>query len=272
MNSSTFSKSVIEVSFSGEGIKPDSVKASDIADILKAVENMVESQVFREHPEIDKEQVILGFVNIKSESVDLQFVSPIEEIVFPIFRSIGQAVRTNDYKDLPTGSIDALDTIVSFSRRKQCIAEFVTNNGHREILATITPKTTLERRARLSGETTIYGQVVRVGGREPRAMVELLNGQTVFCDTNEAVAKKLGSRLYTTVGLFGMARWDDESLKLEQFTIKDVTTYEELPLEDVMNQLAKAVGVYYSDVTDVEKYISDIRRQDQEPNEFSLLR
>lgn len=135
----------------------------------------------------------------------------------------------------------------------------MTTNGRRKVLATITPETTLARRAKLSGETTIYGQVIRVGGREPRVMVELLSGQTVFCDTNEDIAKKLGSRLYTTVGLFGVAQWDGESLKLEQFTIKDVTTYEELPLEDVMNQLAKAVGVYYGDVTDVEKYISDIR-------------
>jgi len=259
MNNRAFSKSLIEVNFSGEGIKPDSVKASDIADILKAVENMVESQVFRDHPEIDKEQVIIGFVNIKSESIGLQFVSPIQNIVFPIFRSIGEAIETNDYKGLPTTSIDALDTIISFSRKKQCIAEFVTSNEHREVLATITPETTLERRARLSGETIVYGQVVRVGGREPRAMVELVNGQTVFCDTNKDIAQKLGSRLYTVVGLLGMARWDAESLKLEQFTIEDVTTYEELPLEDVMNQLAKAVGIYYSDVTDVKKYISNIR-------------
>ena len=259
MNNSTSSKSFIEVSFSGEGVKPDSVKASDIADILKAVEDMVEAQVFRDHPEIDKEQVILGFVSIKGNSVDLKFVSPIQEIVFPIFRGIGQAVMTNDYRDLPPSSIDALDTIATFSRKKRCTAELVTTNGHREVLATITPKTVLEKRARLSGETTVYGRVVRVGGKDPRAMVELLNGQIVYCDTNEAIARELGSRLYTNVGLFGVARWDAESLKLEQFTINDVTPYEELPLEDAMNQLAKAVGMYYSDVTDVEKYISDIR-------------
>ncbi len=260
MNNRALSKSLIEVNFSGENIKPDSVKASDIGEILKAVENMVESQVFRDHPEINKEQVIVGFVNIKSESIGLQFVSPIENIVFPIFRSVGQAIETNDYKGLPTSSIDAVETIITFSRKKQCVAELVTSNEHREVLATITPQTTLERRARLSGETIVYGQVVRVGGREPRAMVELLSGQTVFCDTNKDVAKKLGNRLYTVVGLLGMARWDAESLRLEQFTIEDVTPYEELLLEDAMNQLAKAVGIYYSDVTDVKKYISDIRR------------
>lgn len=259
MSSSTVSESFIEVSFIGEGIKPDSVKASDIADILKAVENMVEAQVFRDHPEVDKEQVIVGFVNIKSDSVDLQFVSPIQQIVFPIFQGIGEAVMANDYRDLPAGSIEALDTIVTFSRKKQCIAELVTTNGRRKVLARITPKTVLEKRAKLSGETTVYGKVVRVGGKEPRAMVELLNGQIVFCETTEAIARKLGTRLYTNVGLFGVAHWDAESLKLQQFTISDVTPYEELPLEDAMNQLAKAVGVYYGDVTDVDKYIADIR-------------
>jgi len=259
MNSSASSTNFLEVSFSGEGVKPNSVKASDIADILKAVEDMVEAQVFRDHPEIDKEQVILGFVSIKGDSVDLKFVSPIEEIVFPIFQAIGGAVTANDYRDLPAGSIEALDKIVTFSRKRQCVAELVTGNGHRRVLATITPDIVFEKRARLTGETTVYGRVVRVGGKDPRAMVELLNGQTIFCDTTEAIARKLGIRLYTNVGLLGLARWDAESLKLEQFTITDVTLYEELPLEDAMNQLTKAVGIYYRDVTDVDKYIADIR-------------
>jgi hypothetical protein len=253
------SERFIEVSFSGTDIKPASVKASDIAEILKAVEDMVEAQVFRDHPEIDREQVIVGFVNIKSESVDLQFVSPLQQIVFPIFQGIGEAVTTNDYRNLPAGSVDALDKIVTFSRKRQCVAELVTRNGHRKVLATITPDIVFEKRARLTGETTVYGRVVRVGGKEPKAMVELLSGQTIYCETTETIAKKLGTRLYTNVGLLGLARWDAESLKLEQFTITDVTPYEELPLEDAMNQLAKAVGTYYSDVSDVNKYIADIR-------------
>lgn len=259
MNNSTSPENFIEVSFSGEGVKPNSVKASDIADILKAVEDMVEAQVFRDHPEIDKDQVILGFVSIKGDSVDLKFVSPIEGIVFPIFQGIGKAVTANDYRDLPTGSIEALDKIVTFSRKKQCVAELVTSDGHRRVLATITPNIVFEKRARLSGETTVYGRVVRVGGKDPKAMVELLNGQTIYCETTEAIARKLGTRLYTNVGLSGLARWDAESLQLQQFTITDVTPYEELPLEDAMNQLAKAVGTYYSDVHDADKYITDIR-------------
>ena len=264
MNDMT-TENLIEISFSGKDVKPSTVKASEIADILKAVENMVESQVFRDHPEIDKEAVIVSFVNIRASSVDLQFASPIPQIANKAFAYIGEAVTKQDYTKLPSSSFDALDTIMIFVRKRQCTAEFATLNGQRTVVAKITPDTNIIRTPMLTGETIIFGKVVRVGGRTPKVMVELVNGQTIYCDSGIDIARQLGSKLYSVVGLVGLAHWDAESLKMEQFAIKGLTAYEESPLTDAMNELAKIAGAYYSDINDVDKYIAGLRGSESEP-------
>jgi hypothetical protein len=59
-------KEYFEVNFTkNETVRPETVKAGDIADILKSIEIMVESQVYQSHPEIKKEQIVVGFTNIR---------------------------------------------------------------------------------------------------------------------------------------------------------------------------------------------------------------
>ena len=259
MSNSPVSKSFIEVSFSGEDIKPDSVKASDIADILKAVEDMVEAQVFRDHPEIDKETVVVGLVGVKSSSLDLQFSSTIPELALAAFQDTGQAIRDRDFSRLPSSSFDALALVVSFTRKRQCTADFIILNGKRDVIATITPDIELERKPLLTGETTIYGQVVRVGGRKPRVMVEMVDGRTIFCAANVDIARTLGGRLYQVVGLAGIAEWDSKTLTMDTFAIKAILPYEATSFKQAMAELAELTSSYYAEITDVPGYIATIR-------------
>ena len=262
MFTSNSSSEIIEFKFAGE-IKPETVKASEVADILKSIEDMVETRLFQEHPELDKEQVIIGLVNIKSESLGLQFRSPIPEYTRHTFRELGDAVRTGATISLPPKSRSAISDIVKFTRNKNCIAELIiSDNGSREIVATITPDTKVENPPILRGETTVYAKVVRAGGKEPRVEIETVDGRTLFCDAPLDITKALGMKLYQVVGLVGVAQWDTELNNIEQFSIKDVTDYEQVPIKEAMHKLAEATREYYSDIEDVEQYISELRRSD----------
>ncbi|MBI4332457.1 MAG: hypothetical protein HY673_14385 [Chloroflexi bacterium] len=249
----------IEIRFSGEGVKPETTKASDIADIIKAIESMLESYIFRDHPDTDKDAVIVGLVSIENLSVGLTFRSQIPAITIRAFEKVGEAVATGQYSELPPASLEALNTIALFTRRRQCTTDFIVRNGQRKTVATMTPQTKIERLPSLTGETTIYGQVIRVGGRDPKVWVELINGDQITCEASVDIVRKLGGKLYDIVGLSGSARWNPKSLALEGFTAKDITPYEETPLEDAFGQLAKVAGQYYADVNDVERYIASIR-------------
>jgi len=251
----------IEFKFVGEELKPENVKASEVADLLKAIEDVVESNVFEEHPELDKNQLIIGLVNVKSDSLGLQFQSPLPEYAQSGFRVLGDAVSSENTISLSPRSRNALTNIVRFTRNKRCTTDLIIsdNNHRREILATITPETRIDNPAFLKGETIVYARVVRTGGKEPKVEIETINGRTLFCDAPLEVTKMLGTKLYETVGLIGVAEWDTELNNIEQFSIKDVTDYEQIPLKEAMRELAEVTKEFYKDIDDVGKYISNIR-------------
>lgn len=119
--------------------------------------------------------------------------------------------------------------------------------------------TVLSRPPALIGETTIYAKVIRVGGQKPKVEVETVNGDTLFCEASIDITTKLGTRLYQIVGLVGTAIWDSELNNIEQFSIKDVTEYANTSIKEAMNELSRLTKEYYSNIDDVEEYISEIR-------------
>lgn len=265
MNDNLFSNGLIEFKFTGEDILPENVKASDVADLLKAIEDLLETGILQGHPELDKGKLIIGLVNIKSESLGLQFRSPMPEYAQKAFREVGHSLKTGDTISLPPKSRNALSTIVRFTRNKNCKTDLIiSSNGSRELLATITPETKVENPPLLRGDTTVYAKVVRTGGKEPKVELETVDGRTLFCDASLEITKVLGTRLYEIVGLIGIAEWDNELNNIEQFSIKDVTDYEKVSLKESMHALAEATKAYYADIDDVEQHISTLRGYDIE--------
>lgn len=243
-------------------VQSETVKAGDIADILKAIESMVEAQVFQTHPEVKKDQIVIGFTNIRAASVDLQFYSAYNKIAESSFQELGHAIELNKFTGLPGPSFKAVIAVSAFSRKYKCDAEIVHQNKKRTVLAKITPDTKIEQPSPLRGETTIYAKVVRVGGKEPKVEVETVDGYTLYCDAPLEVVTNLGSKLYQVVGLMGIAKWDQGLNNIEEFSIKDVTQYQKVSFKRAMDELAEATKQYYSDVSDVSKYISDLRGHD----------
>ena len=253
------SNELIEIRLTGNDILPENVRAGDIADILNSVEDMIESVVVKQQPQITKEDVVIGLVNIMPGSVRLQFTSQVPEQVFPAFEEIADAVARKRFEYLPSTSLKSLQAIASFTRKRNCLAEFITHDGTEKVLAQIAPDSEITRVPPLTGETVLYGQIIRVGGRTPKAMLETVDGQTVYCDVSRDIAQKLGEKLYLSVGLYGVAQWDPQTLSLEEFRIQEVTTYQGKPVVEAMGELSMLTASYYSDVADVDKYVSDIR-------------
>jgi len=260
MTNTNDTREYFEVNFKDNpDVRPETVKAGDIADILQTIESMVESKVFLANPQVKKDQIIVGFTNIRASSVDLQFYSPFKEITKNSFQDIGIAIKNKDFSTLPIPAYKTCNVISSFSKKYKCNAEFVHQNGRKIVLAVITPNTQIQKPPSLRGETTIYAKVVRVGGKEPKVEIETIDGITLFCDASLDVTTKLGTKLYQTVGLAGIAKWDYALNNVEEFSIKDVTEYERIPIKQTINELAKIASEYYTNITDVNKYISELR-------------
>lgn len=110
-------------------------------------------------------------------------------------------------------------------------------------------------------QTTIYGRIVRVGGVDPRVAIEQSSGKTIYCRVkDEVLARKLGERLYYWAGLFGLATIDSDSLGILDFRVDGITQYDgSVTISEAFNQLKSLAGKYYEDVSDVQKYVSDLR-------------
>jgi hypothetical protein len=259
------SDTLLEIHFTGEGILPETIRAGEMAEVLSSFEEMVSSLVVAEHPKLTKDDLIVGLINIQRGSVRLQFSSQLPEVVIPAFLQISKSVKEQNFNALPGNTIKSLQTFSSFLHKKGCSADFVTRNGRENVLATMTPDVKIAPVEYISGDTTLYGEVIRVGGRDPKAMVESIDGNTVYCDiANEDLAREVGEHLYLMTKLDGTARWDARSLNLEEFKITKVSEFGNTGIVETFEELSKLAGQFYANVTNVENFISSIRDQNEE--------
>ena len=159
---------LLEIRFAGGGVFPENIRAGEMAEILNAVEDTLSAVVEKEHPKITKEELLVGLVGIRKGSVHLQFSSQLPEVALPAFVKVAKSIKTKNFDDLPNNAIKSLQNFSTFVKRKNCDAEFITRNGKVKVLATFTPDIQIASFGSLRGDTTLYGQVVRVGGRDPR--------------------------------------------------------------------------------------------------------
>lgn len=119
------------------------------------------------------------------------------------------------------------------------------------------------------GKTTLYGTLIGVGGvNPPRARLRLLNGNLVNCNITERnniqVARQLGERLYSEVGVYGTARWDLRDMSLNYFQIERITEYSRKPVDEALHALYSIAGENYDRVGDIEQLIAEIRGTDED--------
>ncbi len=66
---------VFEFSLSGEGVYPESIPVSDLADILISIEKTVTSVATQKDPSLNLDEFIVGLVKIEKGSASLAFSS-----------------------------------------------------------------------------------------------------------------------------------------------------------------------------------------------------
>lgn len=250
---------MVEVRFAGNDMRPHKVRAKEIAEVITSYEDAVASVVVQDNPELDKDTILISLVAIESSSIGLQFAPNLQELTFDAASRIATSIASNDFSELPHSSVESLRTIWSFTKRHECEAEFRTINGESKVVATLYPTTEIPTPSILTGETVLYGEIKRVGGAKPKIMLATIEGVTVYCDVSEAIAKELGHRLYTEVGLKGRATWNSKTLELESFVVEEVLEYTSNSPVDAFRELRDLIGESFTDIDDVNKFVSSLR-------------
>lgn len=253
------SDKMIEIRISGKDISPGSIRSKDLSEVISAIEDMVASYVVHRNNTLKKENIIVGLSSVVAGSVGLRFSLNLVELTIPATRAIAEAVESNNYDLLPSETVKNLRTLSGFTKRHNCETSFYVKNGSYHLLTTMTSATEIPKDTYITGETTIYGKITRVGGSsEPKVQFVPMEGGIIYCSTTETVAKKAGERLYEHVALSGKATWNSKSLQIDSFVIYEIEDYKQIPITEAFAKI-RDLGLF-EDVGNVDEFARGLRR------------
>ena len=247
--------------FQGEKVHPSGIRAGELGALLEAIEEALSITVIDQHPTLTKENLLIGLSAVEAGSIDLQFTTVLPELVVPAYEEVARAFRENDPSALPIASYPAFEKILRFAQKNDAQIDLdILNGTPRHTLVTIPPNFTLPKATYITGETTLYGELVRVGGSEPKAEVKPISGKTLFCPFPKELASQLGQLLYTEISVTGQATWSADTYEIVEFKITALNEYRPALLTEAFAELRQVVGRYYDDIEDVTAYVSELRK------------
>lgn len=252
----SISRKEINVKLTGENISLEVVGALEIAKFITSFAEIIKSFV-----ETEENVPFLTLQGIKQGSIAFTFstqYSQIEQAYLKVVKNIA----TNNYYGLPAKSIDGLKSLSKQSKKLGC--EIAFHDLENQPVAKITPFSIIkeDEPIYIEGETTIYGYVESVGGNEkdPHARIKLSNeSKKINCAVRDKEQiRKLGSLLYTEVGLVGFAKWRLPEMEIEHFLIKEILNYRGASFSETIDLLSKIAGNSFDNL-DVENWLTEIR-------------
>jgi len=249
-------KGGFEFRFLGEGMSPGNIRLGELADVLSSIEQIVAGMVGR-----PVEEVVLGLTKVTSKSAGYSFGSKASDAAAAL-ETWSDAVKSEDISSLPAHVREPSKKVLSFTRKHNCTTR-VSRAGKRRPLVEITPDSVIEPAAPapLVGHTTLYGYAMRIGGVSPRLMIRVMGAEepiTVDVATKH-LAREIGNRLYTSVGLSGRAEWHSLTSAMLSFRAEELLPYEDRDLSESLGDLSALIGEDLDDITDVEGWLAEQR-------------
>jgi hypothetical protein len=253
----------LELKFEGNGIKPNAVKPSEIATLIDSFEKALLSVIKIDNPEIDTDTVLFSFEDIKHESIGLGFSllknDNIKPILIASYLSLTQGISNSDYSTLPNAAIKHLKTILKFTQKYKCNANF---NHNGKTLGTITSNTYIKssKDNLLKGFITVFGELIDAGGDNPNIHLKIANEYSVTISADKQKVKELGTRLYEYIGLKGNAKWDAVSSKIIEFKLSEVLDYVSGNSKESINELREITSGAWDKYNTIEEVNSKLLR------------
>lgn len=247
----------IIIRLKGAGIAPGLIRSKELAEILESVEDMVVAETIKANPDINKEDIIVGLYAIEDKSIGLNFKTTIASVVIPVFINIANAIEENRFNELTPKTLSSITSIINFTKRHACEAILGTHNTSK--LTTITKNTQIPQHTYIEGPSEIIGKVIRVGGKKPKATLELTDGTTIYCQVTEDLAKELGNKLYTLARFTGNCKWNFTTSDLEEFTIFSVEEFDYRNTGSVLEKLSQYLGKQFLEIDDVDNFVTNLR-------------
>ncbi|MCB1189631.1 MAG: hypothetical protein H7A23_17660 [Leptospiraceae bacterium] len=249
---------LMHVKFHGNHISPEKLSLSELSDVLVNLEKSILPIISMKNPDIANE-FSLSLSRIEKGSLALSFQSSHFSNLREAFFFLKDLVDTDSLYKLPYKSIEPFKKIYSFIKEKAISMELSDSS---EVIMNLLYSHELDipEKFSLSGETTIYGRLLRIGGKSPSVQIQINDKEIITCSASEKIVKMLekANRLYEYVGVTGEAKWNPDDYSIQSLDIERIENYEQADPSNIMAELSKEIGHYFKNINP-EQYVSELR-------------
>ncbi len=227
----------INLNFEGNGIKPSAVKASEIAELIKSFEASIIAIAKKQYPELNEDLVNLSLEEIKEGSLLIKTIPHIVAVSAAV-SILGSSFKNNNFDDYSEITLKNIKYIASFAKKHDC--EGYIYHG-KEKIASFDKNTNVRYsdKGTVSGETTIYGEVKRAGGDNPRVSLRINGHYNFSFDAPKDITVQLAANLYKEIGLIGKARWDKYNYRILEFSPTEIIFLNEESLKESFDNMSE---------------------------------
>jgi hypothetical protein len=250
------------VKFEGTAISPQHMPLRSMTAALSALQDLASWRDSFETSKVPPEKSI-SLVNVREGSACYDCVSQSPAEATTNFRRVGRFIVTPDadQEDDDLGTVLApLKALSQVAKTCDCTVSVWTTGAAEEQLLTIDSGVyeRVTERAFITGETTIIGELLRLGGATDVRCVMRIPGrrQLLYCDVEDNnLARRLGQHLYKQIVAKGNARWLNRTWRLVDFKVKEFSTPSLGDADDTIRELRNAGLSHWDSVVDPEALI-----------------
>lgn len=251
-------KDHIRIVLKRDGISPDELPFKQLSKIIESYFRTITAIAYENNPKMDMKSVKYCLSSISSGSVDTLISSPVQQLFAKANCELVDGFRSNNIEMFPDNVQEDIYDFCENMEQFGLTADLYSDPEH---TVQLIPAEFFRNQRTIEDITTIYGELIAVGGAKPNINIHLSipeRKRKLICKITESDAKILGSRLYTTVGVYGKAIRKLPSMEILKFTVMRVTDYSEEDRAESIAKLRKIFSDCCKDI-DLDQMLNNIR-------------
>lgn len=247
------------VRFAGKNVRPDTVSLRSLAEAFGAVSVIIGEREAKKN----QDELSMHLLRVRSGSARyLATTNHASQVVQNRLSRFGEILKEPSEDNGDTDDfVDPLQRLSRVAKRNACTLEILHGD---EVLAKITPRSYRDfmNAAYVTGETSLYARIERVGGRSKLhcAVQVPRQSEQVWCSVqNEEMTEILGHNMFKTVLLRGTATWHRRTWRVRRFSITEVVPSKQKTFVDAVRGAFNHGGSVWANAENPLDRLAEIR-------------
>lgn len=250
-------KSSIFLKIDGENLSTTSLTIPEISKVLGLIEGITLDVADNEGFNLSLRLNSLkpGSVGIALEGIDLE-----PDTLPNIYKKVSEVFRTG-FSDASNLLLKKVDELNKFLKSKSAWIDILENENSKTTITKILVNENLitSNYKNIKGSTTIYGKVIRIGGKTPAVMIEIDKDKNLSFSIKEEYINFFANNLYKNVVLYGIAEWEPNTLSLKDFNLEKAEPLKLKSMKDTVKVIKNNFGKHFDKIENPDQWVKENR-------------